>query len=217
MQYIYALADPHTKAIRYVGKTNNLERRYYQHCNTDEDTPKGVWIQDLRQEGYAPAMLLLEEVEHDSDVAFREKFWISVGEWQGWPLTNVANPTGRKPDLSQMFVASLRYEYEVYQQAIKDQAPLVMITRHQWEAALVGFQLLLSGVLGIAAGFAAWYLEYDLSNAWLAALWQAVTIGLSVMIIAASALLGSATKTKWLPLLYASSWFLICVYLVVWN
>jgi predicted GIY-YIG superfamily endonuclease len=31
--YIYTLAHPETGEIRYVGKTTNIKRRYYQHTN----------------------------------------------------------------------------------------------------------------------------------------------------------------------------------------
>ena len=29
---IYTLSEPDTKEVRYVGKSNNPQKRYYKHC-----------------------------------------------------------------------------------------------------------------------------------------------------------------------------------------
>lgn len=77
--YIYALVDPRDKRIKYVGKTNNPDRRYDEHVETEETTQKAIWIQELRSAGVKPTMILLNECnEPQSD--YQENWWITVGQ-----------------------------------------------------------------------------------------------------------------------------------------
>lgn len=46
--FIYALVDPLTDRIRYVGQTNDLERRYKEHCTIFDFSLKCQWVQSLR-------------------------------------------------------------------------------------------------------------------------------------------------------------------------
>lgn len=40
MKYIYALIDPRTRQIRYVGQTDDLTKRLQQHITDKSNTPK---------------------------------------------------------------------------------------------------------------------------------------------------------------------------------
>lgn len=88
--YIYALQDPRTEQIRYIGKTGNLKSRLYFHLQCkDVNRHKVGWIQQLKTEGLKPAMLTLEETT-EVDWPEREKYWIAHGRQEGWPLTNIS-------------------------------------------------------------------------------------------------------------------------------
>lgn len=62
--FIYALKDPRTDEIRYIGKANNPDERYHNHlvqCR-DKNTHKRNWINKLKEEGLKPILEVLEEV-----------------------------------------------------------------------------------------------------------------------------------------------------------
>jgi group I intron endonuclease len=78
--YIYILKHPETLEIKYVGKTTNLKRRWYQHkskkCLEKTASKKlAAWILKLLSNNLLPIMEVIEECE-DNWVE-REKYWIS--------------------------------------------------------------------------------------------------------------------------------------------
>lgn len=89
--YIYALKDPETKDIRYVGKANNPKMRYHQHVNGHDLTNnhKRGWINSLIEKGFVPEMMILEETD-ENQWEDREKYWIKYGLDNDWPLTNIS-------------------------------------------------------------------------------------------------------------------------------
>jgi len=62
--YIYALKCPVSGDIRYIGKSNEPQRRYYAHMRTDKaaSSHKINWIQKLLREGLKPELVILEKV-----------------------------------------------------------------------------------------------------------------------------------------------------------
>lgn len=88
---IYALIDPITLEIRYIGKTiRSLYDRFYQHfSNLKENTYKCNWIKSLRKRGLRPIIELIEEVEFE-EWENMEKFYISYFRYIGCDLTNHA-------------------------------------------------------------------------------------------------------------------------------
>lgn len=90
MPYIYALADPDTREIRYVGKTvKSIAKRRAQHLYSSkigEKSHKAKWIRLLLSEDRTPDVILLEEVL-DHQVEEREKYWIGFHNQNG-RLTN---------------------------------------------------------------------------------------------------------------------------------
>lgn len=98
--YIYALLDPDTKEIRYIGKANDPENRLAQHVyhcwyevgTPSTDTPKEAWIRSLRQQNKQPDMEILEEVPRAQSWRWERK-WIEWARAQGFNITNVARPS----------------------------------------------------------------------------------------------------------------------------
>ncbi len=109
MKYIYGLVDPRNRQICYVGQSNDPERRFHQHISTIEETPKGVWIQELRTINALPEFILIDECE-DGEAYYLENWWILVGRRQGWPLTNGTNPGEwrAQDDFKQLFDEHLK-------------------------------------------------------------------------------------------------------------
>jgi hypothetical protein len=79
---IYALIDPLTDEIRYVGRTvNKLSRRLGEHINTSlrgkiKNTAKREWIEWLLSQGARPSIKLLE-VGNQRNFKELEKKWIA--------------------------------------------------------------------------------------------------------------------------------------------
>lgn len=113
--YIYTLADPKTKEIRYVGKTTNLKRRAYQHFNVKiskklGNKHLGNWLLFILNSGNLPIMEVLEECE--SNWVESEQYWIEQFKCWGFHLLNItkggegfghkhSEETKRKMSLSQ--------------------------------------------------------------------------------------------------------------------
>jgi hypothetical protein len=76
--YIYALSDPRTNEIRYVGKANNPKRRYYAHMRIDKTASnhKVNWVQSLLNIGLKPELIVLEKVSI-SEWKAKERFYIN--------------------------------------------------------------------------------------------------------------------------------------------
>ncbi len=74
-QYIYALHDPFTRKVFYVGRTNNPGRRYVEHVNEWSKTDKSRYIQQLGQFNAVPFMTILEQCG-SHNVNARERAWI---------------------------------------------------------------------------------------------------------------------------------------------
>lgn len=94
---IYALIDPRTDEIRYVGKSSWGMARPKRHTNPPElakdPTHKGNWLRNLIDSGGFPIIRVLEVVESVDALIPAEIRWIAEGREQGWPLTN-ATPGG---------------------------------------------------------------------------------------------------------------------------
>lgn len=72
---IYGLADPDSKLIRYVGKSNKPESRYEQHLQ-DTDGPKSAWIKNLLAQGKRPVLQIIEVCDY-AVWEDKERFWIA--------------------------------------------------------------------------------------------------------------------------------------------
>lgn len=89
--FIYALTDPVTDAVRYIGYTARPKKRLYQHiyhCNA-KDSHKNRWIKKLLSNGLSPKMVILEE--GNGPWQEREQYWIHHYKHLGVRLTNSTN------------------------------------------------------------------------------------------------------------------------------
>lgn len=91
---IYALVDPRDNAIRYVGLSDDVKVRQYQHTrgyagNVQEQR----WIEELQRDGLSPLLQVLETIDTGDDkyalAREREEYWISEMKRLGCSLLNV--------------------------------------------------------------------------------------------------------------------------------
>lgn len=89
--FIYGLADPLSKKIHYVGKSDHPNKRLTQHLKDGKSkrTKKARWIRSLTSRRLTPDLVILEEVA-TSKWADAERRWIRTLRKSGHPLTNQA-------------------------------------------------------------------------------------------------------------------------------
>ena len=101
---IYALVEPGTDAIRYVGKTRKPGTRLNQHRTLTQyvSPEKQAWIRELRAQKKRPQMRVLEIVP-DEESTIRERFWIQQIWNEGHALLNqIDSPRPPSPCVSQL-------------------------------------------------------------------------------------------------------------------
>lgn len=90
--FIYALVDPRTDEVRYVGKTVDLKRRMRRHRNIGRSENPSIyrdrWIQSLMDDGLDFIVWILEVCDDKNWIASEIK-WIAYFKEQGCSLTNL--------------------------------------------------------------------------------------------------------------------------------
>lgn len=91
IEYIYALVDPITKDVKYVGKSKKPKSRYTQHIKKLDKTgtPKKQWLLSLFDKGLKPNMIILETVT-DGTGREREQHFVTMHEAT---TLNIHNPS----------------------------------------------------------------------------------------------------------------------------
>lgn len=87
--YIYALIDPRTEEIRYIGWSVDVEKRLGDHCSEarrNRKTYKDKWICSLLSNGLKPIYRILEH--GTKDWASAEQKWITHFRSDGARLVN---------------------------------------------------------------------------------------------------------------------------------
>jgi len=69
--YIYELIDPKSNKPRYIGKSNNPQKRLESHLKEKKNTYKNNWIKKLKKENLIPVLNIIDEVSIDTWV-----FWV---------------------------------------------------------------------------------------------------------------------------------------------
>ena len=88
--FIYALIDPTTKQIRYVGKSDDPHGRLVSHLQERGIAEKNQWLKGILSEGQIPEVCILEEVPLRPPYLWqeRERWWIAQWHKKGAQLTN---------------------------------------------------------------------------------------------------------------------------------
>lgn len=91
--FIYALSDPITGKIRYIGKAKNLTTRLAKHLrDRGEKNHRAVWIRSLQKTKNAPVLTTIDEVL-ETEWPMCEVAYIEFFRDQGCNLVN-ANAGG---------------------------------------------------------------------------------------------------------------------------
>lgn len=77
--FIYALCEPKTRIIRYIGKANHPKKRFINHCcqSKTQKSHLGHWLSVLAAQFQVPELLILKEVLKT--------------EWIGWEQRYIRN------------------------------------------------------------------------------------------------------------------------------
>lgn len=73
--FIYALKEPETGEIRYVGKSDNPKKRLACHLRCRERCYRTNWIKTIAERGLSPLLEIIDEVP--------------VTEWQAWEVAYI--------------------------------------------------------------------------------------------------------------------------------
>jgi hypothetical protein len=86
--YIYALRDPDSQEIRYIGKSLNPWKRLSSHIKDKDKTPKTCWIHKLLNQHKKPILDVLDKVKEEywKEV---ECLYIAYYKKLGHPLLNM--------------------------------------------------------------------------------------------------------------------------------
>jgi len=99
--FIYALLDPRTQVVRYIGKSDNPKRRLSQHLRSASwSSPFGIhrlnWIRSLLREGVKPKLEIIDEVSQTEWQAVEAAYVIFYRDEEGCDLVNT-QPGGIGP------------------------------------------------------------------------------------------------------------------------
>lgn len=86
--FIYALCEPGTRTVRYIGKSNNLKKRFRQHLKPRGKTYLGNWLRSLSS---PPVLVILHEVSVSESWQEEERRYISCARAIGMDLVNVTD------------------------------------------------------------------------------------------------------------------------------
>jgi len=103
--FVYALCDPETGDVAYIGQTTLLlAHRLRGHLYSAKHAPNAPistrvgWIGSVLQRGLVPTIRLLESVATSAELDTQERYWIAFYRAQGAPLVNGnAGGTGLTP------------------------------------------------------------------------------------------------------------------------
>lgn len=93
MHTVYVLIDPRNERVRYVGITEDVYARFYQHLRClENNVDKNLWIQELKSENVMLIMRTVGLAETFEEAREREDYWIHHYLSQGERLLNVQLP-----------------------------------------------------------------------------------------------------------------------------
>lgn len=89
--FIYALCDPDTGMVRYVGKSDIPKTRYFHHLRDEHKTHKVNWIKQLKSQGKAPVLKIIEEIDKNLWEQSEKKWVDYYRSIVGDKLTNITD------------------------------------------------------------------------------------------------------------------------------
>lgn len=84
---VYALVDPRTNQVGYIGVTVMPKERLSGHIHNLDHTKKSRWIANILRMCFEPEMYILEWIS-PTKAGEAEKSWLEIARKQGWRLTN---------------------------------------------------------------------------------------------------------------------------------
>jgi hypothetical protein len=95
--FIYALCEPLTSEVRYIGKSATPEKRLIHHLCAGP-AKIAAWVDQLAADGLRPLLCILEVVPPGQDAAVRERLALGSHLTRGARLLNSeGTPNGRGP------------------------------------------------------------------------------------------------------------------------
>lgn len=85
--HIYALVCPNTDHVRYIGKSNNPQKRLHSHLTDGRMNHRRNWLLSLKKENKLPKVEILDTVKIE-EWAFWEQHYISLYRSFGFNLLN---------------------------------------------------------------------------------------------------------------------------------
>lgn len=88
-EFIYCLKDPRDNSVKYVGKSNNPNKRLKEHINESKNikTKKEKWINKLLSINEKPIVEILKEINLGEHLIW-EPFFIKKFKQEGFKLVN---------------------------------------------------------------------------------------------------------------------------------
>ena len=90
MPVVYALGDPRTGEVRYVGIAQDVYKHYTQHLINPHSSRISAWMDEIKVAGIVPTLAVLESDVGEDLIFEREKYWIRYYLDLGASLLNVA-------------------------------------------------------------------------------------------------------------------------------
>jgi len=117
---IYVLIDQRSGCVAYVGKTNSVDRRFWQHADDAHSAGLRRWQDSLRAAGVSPVMTVVDSAGDDWPLV--ERAWIAYYKGQGRLLNiELGGPRQARCKLAQQAPATPAVKPEPTQRVIRRQ------------------------------------------------------------------------------------------------
>ena len=74
--FVYALCEPGTEIVRYVGVSEQPEKRINQHIIAKRNAALVDWLKQIKAQGLLPSLLILETFDNHWSGMLGERRWI---------------------------------------------------------------------------------------------------------------------------------------------
>jgi len=91
---VYALSDPETGRVMYIGKSVDIDFRYRQHISMyadDNNLRKAEWLSCLLRKGLEPTLTVLRRCQTESEMSAAERELIRQHKALGEAELNISN------------------------------------------------------------------------------------------------------------------------------